>query len=592
VKIGYLNGIRLYYAFLAGGNAVINDQKYLNKINVFPVPDGDTGTNLASTFRSIAACVVPSPSIKATLRSIENAALSGARGNSGIIFAQFLHGISREIKAEMKVSTQSFGESVKKAVQHAYEALVFPVEGTMLTVMKDWAEAVYRHRTKTSDFTELLSHSLKAAKLSLKNTPKKLSILARAGVVDAGGKGFVDFLEGILEFIKQGKLKGVLLSKSQPEEFDSHVHTQRDSTKHRFCAEALLTGKNLELDKLRAALFPYGDSAIVAGSDTLARLHIHTDSPSDLFIRLNDFGAITQIKVDDMRKQYEVSHQRKFRIALVIDSCCDLSAEIVDRLQINVIPFVVSFGESLFLDKVTLQPSQFYSMLETSKQYPSTSVPGIKTVQNLFQFLASYYDSILTICLSNKFSGMYSLCQNAAASMKDKKISVIDSRHISASQGLIVMRTAEAIEQEKSHEEIQQSIQDWIANTKIFVDIHTLKYMVRSGRVSPIKGFVAKWLNMKPIITVDSEGRSEAIGRSFTRSQNMKKIIRILTRMSRKRAIWNYGIVHVQSFSRAAHYAEKLTEIFSMPPAFIEEVAPAVGVHTGIGTVGVAVMVE
>ena len=170
MKIKYLNGKRLYYAVIAGGNAVIQDQVYLNKINVFPVADADTGTNLASTMRSVLEKMRAYRSLKATMKSFEEAAFEGARGNSGIIFAQFIHGVSREIKGDTQISTKSFGESEKKAVSYAYKSLVSPVEGTMLTVLKDWAEAVYRERTRTGDFVELLSNSLKVARKSLKDT--------------------------------------------------------------------------------------------------------------------------------------------------------------------------------------------------------------------------------------------------------------------------------------------------------------------------------------------------------------------------------------------------------------------------------------
>jgi len=141
MQIKYLDGDRLYYAFLIGGNAVIEDKNYLNKINVFPVPDSDTGTNMASTMRSIAEGAVLSRSAEATMQSIVDSALSGARGNSGLIFAQFLYGISEKIKNVKRISTSQFGESVKEAVKYAYKAIVSPVEGTMLTVMKDWADA-------------------------------------------------------------------------------------------------------------------------------------------------------------------------------------------------------------------------------------------------------------------------------------------------------------------------------------------------------------------------------------------------------------------------------------------------------------------
>jgi dihydroxyacetone kinase-like predicted kinase len=152
VQIKYLDGKRLYYAFLIGGNAVINDKDYLNKINVFPVPDSDTGTNMASTMQSIAEEAVHTRSAEATMQSIVDAALSGARGNSGLIFAQFLYGISEKLKNVKRISTSQFGESVKDAVKYAYKAIVSPVEGTMLEKKYVGSKKYEEYAQKTSAF--------------------------------------------------------------------------------------------------------------------------------------------------------------------------------------------------------------------------------------------------------------------------------------------------------------------------------------------------------------------------------------------------------------------------------------------------------
>lgn len=590
MQIRYLNGDRLYYAFIAGGNAVIEDQNYLNKINVFPVPDADTGTNLASTMRSIAEGADAHPSIKTTLNSIADAALSGARGNSGLIFAQFVHGLSRELKHDMKLSTISFGESVKSAVLYAYKSVISPVEGTMLTVMKDWAEAVYTQRTKMHDFVELLSYSVQIAKKSLKETPKKLTVLAKAGVVDAGAKGFVDFLEGVLNFINKGKLRYVPKTKTAWKDVEIPVHAKRESIGHRYCSEALLVGQDLDIDHLREEIRQYGDSAIVAGSEEKVRIHIHTDTPSDLYFRLKDYASIADIKADDMLWQYDVSHNRKSKIALVTDSSCDLPQELIDELQIHVIPIYLSFGDCLFLDKVTITPEQFYTLLRTHKEHPKTSIPSLKSVENLLSYLATYYESIIVFNLSDKLSGIHGLCHKAASEIKNKKIKVIDSKHISVSLGLIVLRVAEAIREGKSFEEITRLTEEWISKTKVLVDIRTLKYLVRSGRVSPMKGFLAKILNLKPIISTDSEGKAIAYGKSFSRRGNMKKIVKVIKEMAEEGDIWNYAIVHAQSRPRAETYAEKLKEEIGLDSAFIVDVSPAIGVHNGIGVIGIGLM--
>ncbi len=592
MRIKYLDGHRLYYAVLVGGNSVIEDQNYLNKINVFPVPDSDTGTNLASTMRSIAEGAVLARPFSTTLRSIADAALSGARGNSGLIFAQFLYGIHEELKDRKKITTQIFGEAVKKAIHYAYKSIVSPVEGTMITVMKDWAEEVYRKRVKKTDFAELLSDALLVAKKSLKETPLKLAVLAKAGVVDAGAKGFVDFLEGITDFIKRGRLKNITKPKIMWEEEDFPIHSVKGSVGYRFCSEALIIGKDMDLNRIREEIQPYGDSAIVAGSREKARIHIHTDCPADLFFRLKDYGSITQIKADDMLKQHEASFRRKSNIALVTDSSCDLPQSVIDDFQIHVIPFSISFGDSLFLDKITITPEQFYTLLKTHEDFPKSSQPSPKTVQSLLSFLASHYDSIIIVHISDKLSGAFKLSKEAASLMKGKKVSLIDSRQLSASLGLIVLRTAEAIKEGMKHEDIVELAADWTAKTAIYVDIQTLEYMVRGGRVSPMKGLLAKILNLKPIVSLDEQGKAMASGKSFSRNGNMKKILRLAENFCHKGELWNYSIVHAQNMKRAQIYAAELEERLGKKPAYLIDISPVIGVHNGIGAVGIALMLK
>jgi len=593
MKIRYINGRRLYYAFLAGGNAVIGDQEYLNKINVFPVPDADTGTNLAATMRSIAESAVVSNSLRTTFRSIADAALAGARGNSGLIFAQFVHSLSNEFQHEHRITAKTFAESSKRAVQSVYKAILSPVEGTMITVMREWAEAVHRHAARTADFSELLSYSLQDARESLKNTPKKLAVLAKAGVVDAGAKGFVDFIEGVLHFMRAGKLRNIPKATAPAPEIPNKVHSFKQEITERYCAEALLQGQNMDLDKIRSLVQSFGESAIVAGSEEKVRLHVHTNSPPDLFFRLKDQGTIIQLKVDDMRKQYEVSHSRKFDTAIVTDSSCDLPQEFIDEHQIQVIPFNLSFGPTQYLDKLTITPEQFYTLLKTRREHPKSSQASVALVQNLFSYLSTFYKSILVFQLSDKLSGACAYSRQAAETVKNKKISVIDSRNLSVSLGLVVMRSADALSQGMTHEEIVEKADEWIAKTRLWVDIATLKYMVRGGRISPMKGLLGKLLNLKPIVTLDEEGRALPFGKSFSRKANMKKILQLVCEETKTRGkVWRYAIVHAQNLPRAQAYAQKLGPLLGKPPAYIMDVSPVVGVHNGIGVVGIALMYE
>lgn len=592
MKIKYLNGSRLYYGFLAGGDAVIKDQNHLNKINVFPVPDADTGSNLASTMRSITEGARHCHSISDTLGSLADTALAGARGNSGLIFAQFIQGFKQEVKNDVQLTTRAFGEKIKSAVQRAYQAMTTPVEGTMLTVMRDWAEDVYRHRTATSDFSELLSRSLHTARRSLKDTPEKLSVLAKAGVVDAGAKGFVDFLEGIVEFTRKGKLKKLRSRNRLPAAADMPIHSHMGKVNIRFCTEALIAGANMDLSRLKQDLAALGESVIVAGSPEKARIHVHTDDAASVFQRVLRHGSILQIKADDMLRQYQAAHKPKAKTAVVTDSACDLPEDLMNEHRIHVIPMQISFGDNLFLDKITITPQRFYSMLEKERDHPLSAIPGQLGIVNMLSFLHSHYKSVLMVSISGKLSGMRQIMQQAADQLNGKSSHVIDSRNLSASEGLIVLRLAQALEAGMPLAAVLEKAEEWVSKTHILVDVQTLKYMVRGGRVSPLKGWLAKVLNLKPIITLDQEGKAAGEGKSFSRRSNMKKIVRKMEQFSLSGKLWKYAIVHADNPGRAEKYAEELTCVLQQQPAFILPLAPVVGVHNGIGAIGICFMYE
>jgi DegV family protein with EDD domain len=595
MKIKYLDGMRLYYAVLAGGQAVIADKSYLDKINVFPVPDSDTGTNMATTMRAIAEKATPSRCLKTTVRSIADAALVGARGNSGLIFAQFLYGLSQEIRTEVRLTTRHFAESVRSAAQYSRKAMLSPVEGTMITLIHDWAEAVYEHRHRFSDYTELLSYSLHVAEQSLRDTPKKLAVLAKAGVVDAGAQGFFDFLKGVVDFIRKGDLKAVIDAAAAPPDVPSEdVHAERSSVGLRYCSEALITGEAIDLESLRALVQGAGESAIVAGSPSKVRIHVHTDSPADLFLKIEEVGTIADVKADDMLRQYQAAHERKSPIALLTDSSCDLPRAVLDEHQIHLVPFSLFFGDSTYLDKITINPEEFYKLLRARKEMPTTAQPSQGNVRRIVEFLAGHYESIIAVTISGKLTGFYGQVVQAADSLglDPSRITVIDSRHLSVSEALVVLRAAEAVRAGRSHEEISREAPSWVAKTKLWVDIKTLRYMVRGGRVSPLKGLVAGLLNIKPIISLDEEGKAVALGKSFSRRQNMNKILKMIRTEAAGRSVWNFGIVHAQNPIRALHYADFLSESLGKKPAFISEVSPVVGVHNGIGVVGLSVMFE
>ena len=513
-----IDGRYLYYTFLAGALRVLQNQTEINKINVYPVNDKDTGTNLASTVRSIMDSIQSNRSFTATATVIAEAALTGARGNSGVIFAQFFYGLSLETNDRHVLTFSEFAEMIKKSVKHMYQAVANPVEGTMLTVMSDWAEFLYSKRDIVTDFDQAIIDSMEILKKSLAETKEKLLVLKKMNLVDAGAKGFVVFIEGVIELIRSKNLRNLV--KETPQ-LVSLVHNEvatGDTIEHRFCTEALIKNIKITQPEVQSILQRYGDSAVVAGAAKTTRIHVHTNRPADLFHELKDYGTISSQKVDDMIRQNEVVKNRKWNIALVTDSTCDLSQELIDHYQINVVPLNLNFGENHYLDKVTITPDQFYDLLDKSSSFPRTSQINERTFTNLYSHLASHYDAIISIHLSGQLSGTFLSSQKAASRIRDefnKPVYAIDSNCLSGALGLIVLRTAMAIEKGASTEELLSKIDSWIKKTSVFVSVKTLKYMVKGGRVSRPKGLISALLNIKPIVSLDENGKAKLIGKNI-----------------------------------------------------------------------------
>ncbi len=590
-----MDGRRLYYTFIAGARKVIEHQVELNKINVFPVNDGDTGTNLASTIRAVIDSLHPHRSYKITADRIAETTLINARGNSGIIFAQFLYGMSMETGNYKTITLSQFAESIKNSIRYIYEAVSNPVEGTMLTVIKEWANYIYDNRFRFTDFNEMFISSLIVLNKSLVETKSKLAVLAKANVVDAGARGFVFFIEGIIDFILNRNLKELIQAKAETGVFEKIDEAIPEKVEFRYCTEALIKNSTIDNKTLRSKLEKYGNSIVVAGSDRMRRIHLHTNTPADLFNELRFTGTLAFQKADDMVRQSDVVYNRKWKIALVTDSTCDLSQDLIDKYQINMLPININFGENHYLDKVTIQPEQFYTLLEENKDYPKSSQVNEKAFTNLFSHLASHYDSIIAIHLSDKLSGTFNSSQKAALAISkefNKPISVINSKNLSGALGLIILRTAQAIEEGLSHDMVVKMSQSWVRKLKIFVSVRDIKYLIRGGRLSATKGLIARILNVNPIVSIDESGKAIVFDKAFNQKANMEKVMGHIRKLNQGNTIWNYIVLHANNPEAAQWYSEKMETLTMKTPASVVNISPIIGANAGIGAAAIAFLLD
>ncbi|RAK04942.1 hypothetical protein C8C77_13727 [Halanaerobium saccharolyticum] len=595
MKITYLDGKRLYYAFLSGAKEVIANKKELNRINLFPVADGDTGSNLSRTLDVVKNEAVKDSSLCVTLDSMGEAALKGAIGNSGIIFAQFINGLKNNIDCEDSINLNKFVQAVENAVNYTYQGINNPVEGTILTVMKDWSEALKNLKNKSSDFAEVMEESLETACVSLTNTKTQLEILRQANVVDSGARAFVLFLEGVVDFIKSGDLRDLQEETvSQIESFSEGEIGKEEEIKFRYCTEAYLGNLKIELAELKEKISGLGNSLIAAGDKNKLRVHIHTNDPPELFIRLNKYADILEQKADDMQLQQAVKYRQKYRTAILTDSIADLPAEYRDRHQIHLLPLNILVEGTNFLDKLTIDTENFFDIIDQAEEYPSSAQPSVKRIEDKLNYLAEHYDSIIAITVSTKMSGTYDNLTKAAENVlvenNDLKVKVIDSKTNSGAEGLLVMEAAEQLEAGKDFTEIVEYLKSIREKIYIYVSVSDFKYMVRGGRVSPLKGKLAGFLNLKPIISIDREGNGTAFATAFSKKGNFKKLKSILKDHQNKNGIKRFAVVHGDDLKRAERYKATFSELLSIEAEFLEAISPIVAMNAGRGSTAVALI--
>ncbi len=585
----------IYYGFISGANEVIKEKIELNRINVFPIADGDTGNNLAYTMNSIIdnAEILDSP--KKTLGSIADAALMGARGNSGIIFAQFVNGLYMETEEKNYIELSDFADAVNKAGDYAYEAISNPVEGTMITVISDWADSLISLQESTKNFKSLLTDSLKVALKSLSETPEKLQVLKDAGVVDSGAKGFVHFIEGFLSFVQTGEVESFkgMLGKIDLSEAAIDVHENFDSG-YRYCVEGIIQGEALDLKSIKAKLETMGDSLIIAGNDKKMRLHVHTDDPEEIFFVLKDYGKIIFQKADDMRRQYESIYERKNNIAILTDSIADLPKELMDQHQIHLLPLNLIIDGTNYLDKVTVSSNHFYELMDELETYPTSAQITGKEAEKVLMDIAVNYDSIIAISVSSKMSGTYDALLKASKipQLEDTKIKVIDSKQNSGAQGLVVKKAAEALEAGHNFDEVIEIVEETIKKTSIFVSVPTLKYMLKSGRIGKAQAFAADIVNLKPVVAIDDAGDGIVIGNAFSTRGNTRKIQNLVKDIMKEHKIESYAIIHSNAGERVDEFESYYSELIGKQPDYTMDISSIVAMSAGLGVVAIALTTE
>ena len=571
---------------------MVSRQDYLNKINVFPVPDGDTGTNMAFTLSSILenTASMIHRRVDLMLMRVADAAIDSARGNSGAILAQFFQGLSDGTADVDKHSPESFSMALNLGAQYAKEALSEPMEGTILTVITDFSNEINSSLSKkNNDFIHLFEIGLKKAEESLKNTPNLLPILKKSGVVDSGAQGFVDLLNGINLFIKSGSIKTtnkITLNISDSPEFDHSNFT--DELKFSYCTECLIKGNDINRKKIQKELLNFGDSIVIAGSKTRVKIHIHTNEPAKVFDFCLKFGVVSDQKIDDMRKQQRTSGQKlKNKIAILTDSGADLPFE-SEKLNIHIVPVRYNFGRKGYIDKVSQTPSEFYKELENNPIHPTTSQPTPGDFRRQYHFLSSHYNSIISIHLSKKLSGTFQSAQSAIKRSTNGTKTLIDSMSASVAQGLIVMYAAKLASLSISHKSIVEKVKAIIPKTHVFIAVNDLTYAVKGGRAPKSIKIFADIFRITPILTAKN-GSMDKAAILWGKNNIENKFSKFIQRKMIKSERYIIQIAHCNNISGAKLLKSNIKKLKNIHHIYVVEMGCALGVHAGPGSLAVGI---
>ena len=589
VAVESLDGLRLNFALQAGILRVLSRQEHLNKINVFPVPDGDTGTNLALTVSAVLGTLRKWPDTHAgkTLTRVADAALDGARGNSGAILAQFFLGLGDRVGHLNAIAPADFAAAVGGGADYARESLSEPREGTILSVLTAFAQAVQRARKETQgDLLAILQHGVAAAQAALAQTTFQLEALRKANVVDAGAQGFVELIQGVTDYLASGDdaepaAAATLAIANAASEVTAG--SGDEELAFRYCTECVVSGDRVDLRHLRERLAAVGGSLVVAGLQHKARVHIHVNDPAEVFRIAAEFGTVSGQKADDMQRQQHSAHSLDRRVAIATDSAADIPEDDLDRLDIHMVPVRVHFGERSFLDKVGISSQEFYDEIERGGPAPKTSQPPPGDFRRQFEFLASHHSAVVSINLTSKASGTCASAQSAAArTATHGKVTVIDSGNVSAGQGLIAMYAAECAAAGYDADRVVAATRAILPRTRAFGVAGSLEYAVRGGRVPPWVKRVADTLRVMPILHNAADGRVKPGGVLFGRQDLKRKFARWVRRRMRDEVSYRLIVGHANCEADGQWLLRELS-LPNVSYAKLVAIGSALGAHGGPG---------
>ncbi len=597
----YLNQNELKRIMLLSCEKIEENREQINKINVFPVPDQDTGDNLVKTLEGIKEAI-KEKEFK-NLTEISEAALDGAltaaQGNAGVIYTGFLAGFLPLLNKN-PVDAKKLAIAFEKGAKRARKSIQNPKEGTILDVIDAASQTIKEKAQVETNIINILKAAVEKANEALIATQEKMEILRKAKVVDAGGLGFLLILESHLEALeKEEKPSLAKITEEAEEKASERIKRFVQILSNRYEIVALIKNPKFDEKIIREKLKKLGNCLDIVQVGNKMKIHIHTDYPDETKDEISEIGEILKLKTEDMARGID-GLSKKVSIGIVTDELADLTQKIVERYQIEVIPYKIDWPEEKNLSGENIYQKMIEASKKGIKNLPKTSQASPKEFLEVFKKqlgpasggTSGGFDKILCILISSKLSGGYNSAIQAREMLPEKekeKVYVLDSLLGSAGQALLVLRAIELIQGERKIYNIISELKRTILNIYLYGFFADPKWIEWGGRVSYSQ---ANWIRrfqkfgIRTLIGVKN-GKIEKIGLRFgvkDISEALFKEIEIKSKKVRRQGKKiRVVITHCDNLEAAEKLKEKLKEI-KAEVSFINLVGSVVGVHIGPGT--------
>lgn len=491
MKYQKINGHDFYNMVVNASNRLLEESEYVNALNVFPVPDGDTGTNMSATFKAAVKEIegLNSESIAETSKKLAKGALMGARGNSGVILSQILRGISKGLEGKTEVDTVELAIAFKEGSNAAYKAVMRPTEGTILSVIRAAAEAAID--TDVKDVVDLMEVIVTEAKIMLDKTPDLLPALKKAKVVDSGGMGLYIILKGMYDALKDDIKAEIKDIKPASAKMQGAQGTEDIDIKFGYCTEFIILADASKADKFRDEIIPMGDSQVVVGYEDVIKVHIHTNDPGAVLAKAVKLGELSKIKIDNMREEHRevLLSKEEYKEANVDDSNHfegEAAIEEVEQEKKKYAFVAVAMGEGI--TNIFKDLGVDYVIEGGQTMNPST--------QDIMECISKLNADHIFVLPNNKNIIMSA---NQAAEISDKDVKVIPTTTIPQGITCITMFNPEA--------EVEENIES-LKEAMGMVKTGSVTYAVRDTEMD---GIEIKEGNMLGLI----EGKIKKVGSSY-----------------------------------------------------------------------------